>query len=299
MGEEDTVTALCHLPDELLEQVLSHLPARQITIACAVVFGVRARGSPHHRESAILLRLERVAPPPPPLCEGESPIDLACFLDALVDRRRATIAAGVSHGVCLRPGDQRPYSWGGKDNGSSPYCQLYHLGHGIDEGQCVRAPNRMVGLDLLGVPLVECAAGRHHTVLMTNDGEVWTCGEWPMGRLGHGRREHTSVARPVEALAEAAVRATQVSCGSSHTLVLSDRGEVWILGEDVGAHGAGGFGSFDCPLPRCVLGCVHAAPLPHPAHGPALSRPIRICQLSAGGGHSLAVAISGELFAWG
>ena len=89
----------------------------------------------------------------------------------------------LAHVCCLRSGDGRPYSWGGKETGLLPFCALHHLGHGHDNGPCVRAPARMVGLD--DQQLVEVAAGYEHTLLLNEAGQVFPAetrkeGVWAM-----------------------------------------------------------------------------------------------------------------------
>ncbi|KAK4532568.1 hypothetical protein CCYA_CCYA12G3425 [Cyanidiococcus yangmingshanensis] len=94
--------------------------------------------------------------------------------------------------------------------------------------------------------LVQVAAGAAHSVWISAQGHVYTCGRGTHGQLGHvssgtgfstrGGGEAVRVARSimrplrVEALARANIRAVQAACGDNFTLILADDGSVYGCG---------------------------------------------------------------------
>ena len=70
------------------------------------------------------------------------------------------------------------------------------LGHGGEEDEIV--PRLVEALAVKKV--IGTAAGERHTVVWTEEGELFTFGNGNHGPLGHGRAQHESVPRLVEAL---------------------------------------------------------------------------------------------------
>ena len=69
---------------------------------------------------------------------------------------------------------------------------------------------------------IEC--GGYHTVGLTKNGEVFTCGLNIYGLLGHGDRNERTIPTKVAALAGLVV--IKISCGSTHIAALTDKGEI-------------------------------------------------------------------------
>lgn len=92
-------------------------------------------------------------------------------------------------------------------------------------------------------PVVQIACGLHHTVVLTQAGEVYTFGSNIYGQLGVGdvllRGGPVSVKIPHPAQA--------VAAGSNHTVVLTVKGEVYTFGShqkgQLGRNGGGDLGS--------------------------------------------------------
>lgn len=61
------------------------------------------------------------------------------------------------------------------------------------------------------------ACGAYHLVLLSNDGDVYTCGEAELGKLGLADSTGR-VATPTHV--QLGMRAKAVACGGSHTLIL-------------------------------------------------------------------------------
>jgi len=94
-----------------------------------------------------------------------------------------------------------------------------------------RARRRGREVDLLDyIPrVVKVACGNKHSVLLTDDGKVWTFGAGMLGALGHGH-DFTDKYWPtlVEGISEK--RVIDIKCGQHHTIALTEDKEVWTWG---------------------------------------------------------------------
>ncbi|RLU27103.1 hypothetical protein DMN91_000902 [Ooceraea biroi] len=75
-------------------------------------------------------------------------------------------------------------------------------------------------------PVVHVSCGLHHTVLLLQNGEVYTFGSNIYGQLGVG--DLVVHAGPVQV--KLPTIATQVAAGSNHTVILTSKGEVYTFG---------------------------------------------------------------------
>ena len=308
---------LPELPDALLLLVLSFLPAKEIPTAVATVWGAECtrRGCgvcwgaecTRHCSAAVTLRLERISEPllaalgcrrdtlSSDFWDSELLFKTAMYVDRMCERQRASVAAGAAHSVCLRPGDGRAYSWGGQESSSHLLPRnlytLHHLGLGHEVGACVRAPAKMVGLDGSDLRLMEVAAGREHTLLLTAEGVVHSCGENSWAQLGQGSghssfdsRAPCAVLSPVAQLADQYI--VQVAAGGNQSLALAATGELWAFGAQ----------RHPTSLNEMRMRRVDA-------EGNAFVDPsgerIRIVHVSAGESHAVAVGEDGSVFGWG
>lgn len=108
------------------------------------------------------------------------------------------------------------------------------------------------------------AVAKHHTVVVTDNGEVWSWGSNRDGRLGYPAVDTQPVPRRV-ALKQ---RVMGVAAANKHTVVLSASGAVYSWGGNV--DGQLGYGTSDSgcnPTPRVVESvkvhprAVHSRPL--------------------------------------
>ena len=141
----------------------------------------------------------------------------------------------------------------------------------------------------LGAPVQHVACGKYHTMALTASGDVYAWGLESSGQLGLGSaRTKAKTPQKVEALSGIGVR--QLSCGSYHTLALTETGEVWSCGFGGSFfNGAGGLGHGDrkqLDEPRRLAAFGEEAGV--------------IAQtVSAGGYHSLAQDTDGGVWTWG
>uniref|UniRef100_A0A8C4RM49 HECT and RLD domain containing E3 ubiquitin protein ligase 3 n=1 Tax=Erpetoichthys calabaricus TaxID=27687 RepID=A0A8C4RM49_ERPCA len=184
----------------------------------------------------------------------------------------------------------------------------------------------------LGRIVKEVACGFDHSVFLLNDGGVYTCGSNVLGQLGHNKEGN----KPCLVEALNAQKIAEISCGQAHCLALNEKGQVFSWGS--GRYGQLGLGTEEevVRVPRLIKKlCEHRITQAAcgSQHCIALSKdgqlftwgqntngqlglgkgesnkispqPLRslagvpLAQISAGGGHSFAVSLSGAVFGWG
>lgn len=111
------------------------------------------------------------------------------------------------------------------------------------------------------------------------DGDVFAWGWNSRATLGHGHRDPVPKPRRVAGLR--GVPIVQVALGGWHALYLDNEGQVWASGGDEYMQSGQGAKERDVLVPTMCL--------------PAL----RVCSVSAGGMHSLALTEDGQLWTWG
>ena len=89
----------------------------------------------------------------------------------------------------------------------------------------------------------EVSCGEDHAAFITQEGEVFALGSNAEGRLGVGSRTVKQSNTPVRVETLVGCKASSLSCGWTHTAVLTDTGEVYAWGS--GETGALGLGSTD------------------------------------------------------
>eukprot|EP00002_Diphylleia_rotans_P007162 TRINITY_DN1666_c0_g1_i3.p1 TRINITY_DN1666_c0_g1~~TRINITY_DN1666_c0_g1_i3.p1 ORF type:complete len:403 (+),score=74.74 TRINITY_DN1666_c0_g1_i3:72-1280(+) len=101
---------------------------------------------------------------------------------------------------------------------------------------------------LRGKNVVQVSCGSYHSAAITASGELYTWGRGAHGQLGHGATADQSHPTLVETLKDKKI--VRVSCGSNHTAVVTDKGELYTFGKGVdGQLGHGDIGNRSSPLP--------------------------------------------------
>jgi alpha-tubulin suppressor-like RCC1 family protein len=182
----------------------------------------------------------------------------------------AAIAAGTQHSMALGT-DGTIYTWGNNLRGQ--------LGLGDVAIRYSPTPVPMPG------PVIAIGAGSAHSIAVTaGDGQAWTWGWNVFGQLGNGLQGAPTQASPNPTPALGVRGVDQVTGGDFHSLARTTDGHVWAWGYNT--EGQVGNGAHT-PANTGVLTPV------------LLDGIDSVATLDAGGIHSIALRINGEVWAWG
>ena len=173
-------------------------------------------------------------------------------------------------------------------NGTLLMCGAHSKYHAreLRRGQEIRQniPASIAGFT--GVCVQSIAASSTHTIVLAVDGTAYSWGKGRDGALGHG--DLRDVAQPTRISALSNVCA--ITTGDTHALAITADGSLWSWGSlDVADFLLGHGDIFDLPS-------GHSGLLPKRIESLA---GLRICAVSAGGGHSLAACADRGCFSWG
>ncbi|KAL6647001.1 hypothetical protein ACP70R_014441 [Stipagrostis hirtigluma subsp. patula] len=199
---------------------------------------------------------------------------LPCKVDALHGSYIKTVAASKFHSVAVSS-DGELYTWGFGRGG--------RLGHpDIHSGQttAVITPRQVtVGLGRKRVNVI--AAAKHHTVIATDAGELFTWGSNREGQLGYPSVDTQPTPRRVSSLKQ---RIVAVAAANKHSAAVAETGEVFTWGcNKEGQLGYGTSNSASNCIPRMVeylKGKVFRG-------------------VSAAKYHTIVLGVDGEVFTWG
>jgi len=130
-------------------------------------------------------------------------------------------AVGKSHSIALSEKGE-VFTWG--FGGSS--FQQGALGHGNKDTQTT--PKQVKALEKQKV--IQVAAGHHHSLALTADGQVYSWGNGENGVLGHGSSGNLAAPTPLEFFADKRVK--QLSCGEEFSAAVTDDGSLFTWGKD-------------------------------------------------------------------
>jgi uncharacterized repeat protein (TIGR02543 family) len=175
------------------------------------------------------------------------------------------VAAGGNHSLCVTE-DGKLWAMGSNDRGQ--------LGRGNTSGGTI-AQVTAHGT----AKVIDVAAGRGHSLYVTEDRKLWAMGSNGSGQLGLG--DTTNRATPEQVTAHGTVRVIGVAAGNSHNLYVTEDGKLWAMG----SNSSGQLGLGDTTN--------RATPEQVTAHGIA-----KVISIDAGN-HSLYVTEDGKLWAMG
>ncbi|XP_055373246.1 probable E3 ubiquitin-protein ligase HERC4 isoform X2 [Condylostylus longicornis] len=161
------------------------------------------------------------------------------------------------------------YCWGNTSHGE--------LGLGGIEDELIYSPREMPWS--LSSQLVQAACGSTHTLLLTSQGTVYSCGNNDYGQLGHELSRKRP--QPVKNLENYII--TQVACGCDHSLALNEWGQIFSWGSDNNGQ----------------LGHDNGLPSQSSPKIIKLLATRNVIQIACGKYHSLALTNNGDLYAWG
>ncbi|XP_022919461.1 probable E3 ubiquitin-protein ligase HERC4 isoform X2 [Onthophagus taurus] len=161
------------------------------------------------------------------------------------------------------------FGWGSTVHGE--------LGLGGVEEEHILVPKDLEFTDAKKV--VEVACGPHHTLFLTKEGKVYSCGNNDYGQLGHDQPRKRP--RPVSLLD--AHRIKKVACGMSHSLALNEWGQVFAWGSNSDGQLGLQLNVDNQSTPKIIKTLTTR----------------HIIQIACGANHNIALASNGEIFSWG
>ncbi|XP_019702667.1 uncharacterized protein [Elaeis guineensis] len=200
---------------------------------------------------------------------------LPCKVDALQGSYIKIIAASKFHSVAVGSKGEL-YTWGFGRGG-----RLGHPDFDIHSGQAAVITPRQVTLGLGSRQVKSIAAAKHHTVIATESGEVFTWGSNREGQLGYTSVDTQPTPRRVSSFK---VKIIAVAAANKHTAAVAESGEVYTWGcNKEGQLGYGTSNSASNYTPRMVeylKGKVFRG-------------------VSAAKYHTIVLGADGEVFTWG
>ena len=208
------------LSAEMQAHVLVHLPSiRDFGRASCVCRAWRADGSPV--EQALRKRIRARDGAVPTTRDGKRPtMQQMCWSELLRDARMASGVISTGSGASAAvDADGHLRVWGTLHSGSWGAEPLFSC-----DTPTIKQTDRIeqVSVGVSG-----------HILALTHTGEVLSFGNGGAGQLGHGDEEHQLVPKVIEALR--GVRVVAIAAGGTHSMVLTDEGEVLSFGK--GEHG--------------------------------------------------------------
>ena len=193
--------------------------------------------------------------------------------------RLAVVHAGSCHNAAIsRRGEL--FTWGLGSSGE--------LGQGGWSPTEVNVPRALQYLNRTRI--VSVCAGSNHTLAISENGQLWSCGRGRFGQLGHDHFHDEARLRLIETIREE--RIVSAAAGKYHSMALTACGKLFTWG--AGKHGQLGWFPMDDPEPDSPVP-VEVSYL-NPRH---LSPTHRITAISAGGYHSMVLTVCGNLLGCG
>jgi alpha-tubulin suppressor-like RCC1 family protein len=172
-----------------------------------------------------------------------------------------------------------------------------------------RTPLLIEELALAHIRVSKVAAGYGYSLLVTDQGHVWSLGINEKFQLGLGHRFNQDKPQLIKTLA-AEAKIVDVACGQQHSVVLDSEQKLWSWG--LGVFGQLGHSSLrDEPIPRKLVSFTCQANVPVPIDDgydaevvvpeavQEASKQICISQIACGAHHSLALDTEGRIWSWG
>lgn len=133
----------------------------------------------------------------------------------------AMVSLGSQHALALTA-DGRAWAWG--SNASGQLGDRSRLRQDILAARPIREVN--VGGSTIDAPLCQAvASGYEHSLLLTRNGQLFSCGNNTLGQLGDGTEEDQSTFRPVIIDGGANIpRTVSIGAGAAHSVALGSDG---------------------------------------------------------------------------
>jgi len=181
------------------------------------------------------------------------------------------VAAGHLHSACIKNGEL--YMWGANPDGRL-FKQPVQIKRRVFKKE--ESPIKIVEIS----NIVEIALGISHSIALTSNGDVYTCGSTDHGQLGMGANYEIYSALFKIPMFGNMIKATKVKCGDGYSAILDSQKRLYTFGK--GSYGRLGLGhNMNVLTPQLV------------------SKTIKFIDISCGGRHMMGIDINGETYAWG
>ena len=162
------------------------------------------------------------------------------------------------------------------------------LGNGIVTENYALTPTPINTSNIGDQRIIQVEAGETHTILLTENGQSFTCGEGSAGVLGDGILSPHSVGipSPINTSNIGDQRIIQVSSGYNYSLFLTENGQIFACGSNGQSQlgtGSDDTGPSDIPIPVDLTNIGDQ----------------QVIQISAGDIHSLLLTNTGQVYSWG
>jgi alpha-tubulin suppressor-like RCC1 family protein len=207
--------------------------------------------------------------------------NIPLLVESLIHERIVKVAAGYSFTLAVTE-EGRVYGWGYNDK-----MQL-GVGHRLnqEEPQLIK---------LLGHErVVDVACGQQHSLALTEQGQVYSWGLGVFGQLGHGVLSDEGVPLIIKEIESRKI--IKISCGSHHSLILEENGQVWSFGSSEYGQ-QGGSKTSDWRTNERVKDHNYFYSVPRPLEEDFEGR--KVVKIACGNLHNIAISESGEIFTWG
>ncbi|KAL4233187.1 hypothetical protein ACF0H5_007871 [Mactra antiquata] len=164
--------------------------------------------------------------------EGLGPLDIT-----MKDR---SLLTGVPPPVYEISDNHEVYTWGDNSN--------FTLGHKTEQGR--NYPEVIDEFRKKHIAIQQVVMCKYHTVFLSSDGTVYTCGHGMGGRLGHSNEETCLVPKQIDSLKTEVC--TEIAAARDHTVILAKSCNVYSCGMNM-CHQLGQFPPPEqCLVPRII-----------------------------------------------
>ncbi|KAJ8319767.1 hypothetical protein KUTeg_001354 [Tegillarca granosa] len=144
--------------------------------------------------------------------------------------------------------------------------------------------------------IFKVALGGEHSLFLTKNGEVYTCGENKHGQLGIGSLEPQYIYDPVHLQFFSDKSITDIGCGTHHSAAVTSTGQVYCWGDS--SSGQCGIDKSEVTTPYLVK--IQSESLEFCEHGVCgPSDDVVVTQVACGQSHTVALSSEKELWVWG
>ena len=211
---------------------------------------------------------------------GSLEVELApARVDALHMHDIVQVAAAKFHSAAVTE-DGKLFTWGWGRGGRLGHPE-FHIHSG---NSAVIQPQMVSSLVSSNKRVARIAVAKHHTLVVTVDGELFTMGSNRYGQLGYSTGSSSSQTEPRKVTSVRSHAIVRIAAANKHSVAVTSGGDVFTWGSNVcGQLGYGSFDSNASPNPRTVEALKGK----------------RIVECAASKRHTLVLTDDGDVMTWG